>query len=245
MATDYNLIANEYAYSKTLPWRKHLESFTFFNHIGSLKGKSVLELACGDGFYTRLTKLNGAKEVIGTDLSDQMIALALKREELHPLGITYQVADALALNLDKKFDLVIASYLLNYAHNKNELDTMCKVITNHLKSGGRFVTINNNPDCKLPNLSMRKYGFERIQTGTKEGDEIIYKLFLPNDSHINIINYHLSKETHEECFEKNFLRNIQWHNMEISNQGEVEFGEDYWQDLLNCQPVTIITGEVA
>jgi len=42
--------------------------------------------------------------------------------------------------------LVVTAYLLNYARTKEQLLDMCRAIADNLKSGGRFVSINNNPD---------------------------------------------------------------------------------------------------
>lgn len=241
MSTDYNKIAEEYKYSKSLPWRKYLEAYTLFKISGELTGKSVLDLACGEGFYTRLYKLQGAMEVLGVDLSDQMIALANEAEKLDSLGVSYLLGNVLDLDLGKQFDIISASYLLNYSQTEMQLQAMCNAISKHLKPGGKFVAINNNPDCKNPAMSMRKYGFERIQMGFEEGNEVVYQLFLPDHSHINITNYHLSKETHEKCFAASGLTNTKWHNMEMSPEGILIFGEDHWQDLLVSEPVTAIS----
>jgi ubiquinone/menaquinone biosynthesis C-methylase UbiE len=53
MATDYNKIAKEYQASKIQPWQKYVEVHSLFKLAGDLTNKSVLDLACGDGFYTR------------------------------------------------------------------------------------------------------------------------------------------------------------------------------------------------
>jgi ubiquinone/menaquinone biosynthesis C-methylase UbiE len=220
-----------------------LEAYTLFNIAGDVVGKSVLDLACGEGFYTRLYKLKGAAEVIGIDLSEEMIVLAKETEKSDPLGVTYLVGDAMQLDLGRQFDLISASYLLNYAENESQLQTMCTVIAKHLKPGGRFVTINNNPECKHPEMSMRKYGFERIQKGFKDGDEVIYQLYLPDESHVDLTNYHLSKIIHEKCFAASGLTDTTWSNMKISPDAIAIWDEAYWNDLIKCEPVTAISCE--
>jgi 2-polyprenyl-3-methyl-5-hydroxy-6-metoxy-1,4-benzoquinol methylase len=60
-------------YTATL---KRAESYTFFRMVGALAGQRVLDLACGFGFYTRLLKQRGAAQVLGVDLSPEMIRLA-------------------------------------------------------------------------------------------------------------------------------------------------------------------------
>src|SRR5207244_1705305 len=70
MQTNYDEIAAQYQMAKRQPWRMHVEHFTFFELLGDLRGKSVLDLACGEGFVTRFLKLAGAARVLGVDLSE-------------------------------------------------------------------------------------------------------------------------------------------------------------------------------
>ena len=109
---------DEYARTATL---KRAESYTFFCMVGALAGKRVMDLACGFGFYTRLLKQHGAAQVIGVDISPEMVRLATQQEQAEPLGITYQVCDAVALPRLGPFDLVTAVYLLDYATSKDQL----------------------------------------------------------------------------------------------------------------------------
>jgi 2-polyprenyl-3-methyl-5-hydroxy-6-metoxy-1,4-benzoquinol methylase len=49
VTTDYDPIAEQYKRAKLQPWRTHVESFTLMNLLGDLSGKSVVDVACGDG----------------------------------------------------------------------------------------------------------------------------------------------------------------------------------------------------
>ena len=92
----YDGIAEEYRDSKQLPFRDHLERYTLFQLLGDVRGKTVLDMACGEGFHTRLLKRAGASEVTGGDISAEMIQLAQDQEARHPLGCRYVRADAAA-----------------------------------------------------------------------------------------------------------------------------------------------------
>ena len=118
MTTDYNPIAEQYQRSKQQPWRSFIECFTLMDLIGDPTGLSVLDLACGEGFYTRLLRHRGAARVRGFDLSEGMIALAEAQEKRQPLGVTYAVADARELSGDVPAGLAVAAYLLNYARTR-------------------------------------------------------------------------------------------------------------------------------
>ena len=65
MTTDYDAIAEGYQRAKLQPWREEVEAFTFLELIGDVAGKSVVDLACGEGFYTRRLKDRGAARVRG------------------------------------------------------------------------------------------------------------------------------------------------------------------------------------
>jgi toxoflavin synthase len=241
MRTDYDVIASDYKRAKQQPWRSFIESFTLMNLIGDLADKSVVDLACGEGFYTRLLRLQGARKVVGVDLSQAMIELAQSEERKHPLGIDYQVQDGRDLRLNQEFDLAIAAYLLNYARSREELTSMTQGIAHCLKPGGRFVTANSNPGANYPELpSFRKYGFE-IRTGNEliEGTPITWVFHLEGKC-IEVENYHLGVATHEEAFRAAGFREIRWHRPQLSPLGEAAQGRDYWSELLTDPPIIFI-----
>jgi 2-polyprenyl-3-methyl-5-hydroxy-6-metoxy-1,4-benzoquinol methylase len=244
MHTDYDRISIEYQLSKLQPWRKYLEAHTFFKLSGDLSDLNILDLACGDGFYTRQLKLRGAANVEGVDISKGMIQLARESEDQRPLGIAYHIQDVLHLKLNKKFDLITASYLLNYAKNGEELSQFGKVISEHLNPGGRFITINSNPNYQAPVNTLRKYGFTRENESHLEGGKITYRFYQEDGSHIEVVNYHLEISTHDMALKQAGLTNIQWHPLELSSEIESEIDADFWKPIIDTQPVIGLTCEL-
>src|SRR5919204_6846686 len=114
---------DEYAQTATL---KRAECYSFFRLVGALEGKRVLDLACGFGFYTRQLKQRGAVQVVGVDISPEMVRLARAKEQEDPTGVEYRVGDAIHLPVLGRFDLVTAVYLLNYATSKAQMLGMCR-----------------------------------------------------------------------------------------------------------------------
>jgi toxoflavin synthase len=239
MATNYDTIAEEYQRAKLQPWRQHIEVYSLFGMVGDVAGKSILDLACGEGFHTRLLKQHGAARVAGVDISTGMIDLARKEESQRPLGIEYHIEDVKKLDLHEQFDLVFAAYLLNYAATKEELLAMCRAIARHLKPGGRFVSVNNNPDYTGQTESMRLYEFTREANERIEGAPIAWTFFL-KEGPFTITNYYLSVATHEWALTTAGLRDIRWHPPLVSPEGLVEFGHDYWALFLQHKPVIFI-----
>ena len=241
MTTDYDPIAEQYKRSKLQPWRAHVESYTLLALLGNLSGKSVVDVACGEGFYTRLLRAAGAQPVRGIDLSDGMIALARAEEAARPLGIEYAVGDGRDLRVDGPVDIVAAAYLLNYAPDRAELDAMCRSIARCLPPGGRFVTVNQNQAADFRALpSFRKYGFETTPTSPwGEGTPITWTFYL-DDGTFSIENYHLSVATHEDVLKNAGFSHVRWHQPRLAPDGEAKFGRAFWTDLLEHSPITFL-----
>ena len=62
MTTNYEPIAQGYQQSKQQPWRTFVERFTLLELIGGLGGQSVLDLACGEGYYSRAEAEPGSEQ---------------------------------------------------------------------------------------------------------------------------------------------------------------------------------------
>ena len=136
----YDDIAHEYrtiARDLEMPLHK-AELYTFAQLIGDVQGKSVLDLGCGEGFYTRRLRRLGAARVVGVDISSEMVALAQQAEALEPLGVDYRVADVRTEGRIGEFDLVVSFFMLNHALDRADLLSMCQGIAANLKPGGRF-----------------------------------------------------------------------------------------------------------
>jgi ubiquinone/menaquinone biosynthesis C-methylase UbiE len=241
MTTNYDAISAEYKKAKQHPWRTHIEHFTLFELAGDLAGKAVLDLACGEGYYTRSVKRHGAARAVGVDLSAGMIKLAKEEEARSPLGIGYQVGDARDVNFPETFDLVVAGYLLNYASTKEELLQMCRAISRSLKPGSRFLTVNNNPNHAPEHFPLTQpYAFLKSTPGTlHEGAPVVWTFFL-EEGPFAITNYHLSIATHESAFEAAGFRSVRWHQPRLSPAGAAEFGREYWTAFLEHPPIIFI-----
>lgn len=57
---------------------------------GAVDGVAVLDLGCGQGYFSRELARGGAR-VTGIDLSDALVAYARAHEEREPLGVEYRV----------------------------------------------------------------------------------------------------------------------------------------------------------
>lgn len=251
MTTDYDPIAEQYRRAKQQPWRGHVEAYTLLGLIGDPTGLKVLDLACGEGFYTRLLRQRGAARVLGVDLSARMIELAREQEDVHGLGVQYHVGDARAVELEGECDLVVAAYLLNYARDVAELQEMYEAIARYLTPGGRFVTVNTNPGLDFSAApSYRRYGFETTLSGPpragppragppRNGAPLTWTFHLPDGS-VSVENYCLDTDAHETAMRAAGLRDIRWHGLRVSPEGRSAMPPDAWDVLLAHPPVALL-----
>lgn len=238
MTTDYDPIAEKYQEAKLQPWREHLESYTLFELVGDLRGKAVIDLACGEGYYTRRLRQRGAARVLGVDLSERMIELARGQEAARPIGVEYAACDAKQLRPTQDFDIAVAAYLLNYARDRRELGEMCRSVAGVLKPGGRFIAVNSAPGLDFRTApSYRPYGFEtRLEGDAVEGTPVTWTFHLDGGA-FSIENYFIDVPTHEEAFGAAGFREVRWIRPRPSEGGKATFGPDYWKAFLECPPV--------
>ncbi len=240
MSTDYESIAEQYRDSKHAPWRMQIEIPSFMRLLGELSGKSVLDLACGEGFYSREFMRRGAARVVGVDNSPAMISLARSAERAGGAGVDYVLADVQALELGEQFDLVAAAFLLNYASSAAELCEMCRAVARHLKPGCRFVTVNSNPEIGAKPVDYRPYGFERlVAADMRNGSPFVFRNY-QDDTSFDITVYHLDVATHERAVAQAGLTGVRWVRPEVFPGGSESSGSGYWDTFLRDPPIILI-----
>jgi SAM-dependent methyltransferase len=233
VATQYDPVAEMYRRSKAFPFRRHVEQYTLRTLIGPLQGQSALDLACGEGYYTRLLKAWGAGAVVGVDLSPSMVELARRQETDQPLGIRYHVGDACDFDLRQQFDLVVAAFLFNHAHNRDEFVAMARTVARHLAPEGRLVAVisrGDQPVSAYPKIS--KYGFSKSTPGELVEGAPITITFHLDTGDFSIVNPCLYQATMVEGFTAAGLARQVWQPPLVSPEGLAEFGEGYWNDFI-------------
>lgn len=233
---EYEAIADAYVDSMRLPFRDAIEKHTFLEVLGDVTGARVLDMACGDGYYTRLLKQSGASEAIGVDVSAEMLRRAEAEEKRNPLGCTYRRSDIAAFEPGEPVDVVGAMYTLGYASTGEQLRGFCRACREALRPGGRFVGLNDNVRNPPPaTASWEKYGLERTCADPPaEGDVVRYTLINPDGSRFDLQNFYLRRETYEEAFRAAGFREFRW--VDVSLQPS-ERGNAFWDDFLAHPPI--------
>jgi len=128
-------------------YRDELNNPATFRLIGNVKGRLVLDLACGEGYNARILARKGAK-VVGVDFSAKLIKLAGTEESKEKLGIDYHIADAANLSRfpNNYFDLVTCFMAL---HDIKDYKSAVSEVARVLKKRGRFVFSIPHPCFEL------------------------------------------------------------------------------------------------
>jgi SAM-dependent methyltransferase len=84
--------------------------------LPELRGKRVVDLGCGFGWFARWAMIQGAAGVLAVDLSENMLSRA--RAETADPGVRYLRADLESLELpEETFDLAYSSLVLHYVED--------------------------------------------------------------------------------------------------------------------------------
>jgi len=232
MTEQYDNIGGTYEQFKYVATLPIVEKFTFFQLLGNLQGKTILDLACGTGFYSRLLKEQGAAKVVGVDISREMIEVARQQEQKNKLGIEYHVFDITQLPRLGSFDLVTAVYLLNYAENGEQMLNILRNIRNNLSESGRFVafTINYNFSPKKSNFT--KYGLTVLKEEPVEEGYAVEAELHTNPPFI-IKYFKWNQSVYEWALKEAGFLNFAWHSIKISPEAMEKYEKGYWQDFLD------------
>ena len=238
MSAQYDNFADQYKQTKESPLRKYVEAHSFWEMIGDVSGLSVLDLACGEGHYTRMLKQRGAKRALGVDISQGMIDLALSQEREHGQGVEYLCRDVASMEHLGDFDLVVAAYLLHYAPDEPSLLNMCRNIAAHMPEGGRFVTLNENPEQPEDAYTgYDQYGFNKsVKKPRADGSVITYWMIAGREVFKFEAFYH-SPATYERVFQQAGFSSWAWLPLQVSDGGVEDMGQDYFQEYLDNPPV--------
>jgi 2-polyprenyl-3-methyl-5-hydroxy-6-metoxy-1,4-benzoquinol methylase len=142
-------------------YREHLNNPAFLKLVGNLKGKTVLDAGCGEGYNTRIFARMGAI-MTGIDISPRLIEHARLAEQKEPLGIRYETASFTDLSLfkDESFDTVVSTMALMDSHDFEKAITgIYRVLR---KNGDFFFSISH------PCFMTKGFGWVTDRQGNQE-----------------------------------------------------------------------------
>jgi SAM-dependent methyltransferase len=141
----YDLFMEDTPYDE---WVEYLKSlWERYNH----KPKLIADLGCGTGTITRILAKDGY-DMIGIDLSEDMLAVAREKASEREQDILYLLQDMREFELYGTVDCIISLFdSINYITEKDDLFEVFKLVNNYLEPGGLFI-FDVNTEYKFENI---------------------------------------------------------------------------------------------
>jgi SAM-dependent methyltransferase len=117
------------------------EWYAFRKMFPSLKDKRVLDLGCGFGWHCQFAAGQGAKSVVGVDISEKMLEVARNKATFSIVKYLRSAIEDLDFPPDS-FDVVISSLAFHYIKSFSDV---CEKVNNCLIPGGDFVFSVEHP----------------------------------------------------------------------------------------------------
>lgn len=247
-----------------------LESHQMFlaatNPTTSIKGRKVLDLACGAGHFTAKLASWGAESVTGLDISEGMLEAArtdAKKRGISEDKLKYIQGDASNVDIriqGAPFDIVSSAWLLNYASDVATMKKMWTVIGNNLKPGGHFIGLTIQPlvtdqafegdmlnHLLKPDQTWGKHGnrgrvLEPLPGGS--GYKMQWELGLPEEGHqiAKFETYHLHLKVFEEsCAESDMFDGLDWRPFEVPEEAKSGRPTGFWNDIALLPYCRVVT----
>lgn len=121
--------------------------------IGSKKGQRIIDIACGQGYFSRAFAEAGMT-VVGADISPELLRTA---QSLGGTDVTYYTAPADKLAFAKKESFDVATIVLAIQNIEN-LFGACDEAARVLTVGGRLYIVMMHPVLRVPKAS--SWGFD-------------------------------------------------------------------------------------
>ncbi len=181
----YNSFAHVYdALISDVPYTRWAEYyFEIFRRFGC-KTALGLDLGCGTGNMTAELSRQGC-DMIGVDLSADMLGVANEKAQAEGLDILYLNQDMTEFELYGTVDFIISSLdCINYITNKNDLKKVFRLVNNYLDPGGLFV-FDINTEYKLSRVLGNN-------TFVSDGDKIFYSWQNSYDAKTRLCDFYLT-----------------------------------------------------
>lgn len=118
-----------------------IEIPNFRKLVPDVKNKSILDLGCGYGENDKYYKEQGAKYVLGTDISSKMLEFAEKNNKIDGIEFKKIAMEDISL-INQKFDIIISSLAFHYIKDFDKLIEDC---FNLLNDNGYLVFSQEHP----------------------------------------------------------------------------------------------------
>ncbi|KAI5925099.1 methyltransferase-like protein [Camillea tinctor] len=224
-----------------------IERELFNSALGTCPGATVLDLGGGTGLRARQAITAGAVSVDVVDISPEMLQVGqaieakLKREGVirYLQGDVAKPLDNLPL-LAGGYDIVMANWVLDHAHDVAELEGMWANISAQLKPGGRFVGVRSgDPYAPCVAEGTGKYGVQyKDWKKVPGGVHFRYQLHADPPLDIEASSMEISYSGSTELHEKYGLCDIE--NEPFESSEAIRKDPEFWQLFIDNPSFVVV-----
>jgi ubiquinone/menaquinone biosynthesis C-methylase UbiE len=203
------------------------------------KGMTILDLACGQGYFSRAFAQNGAT-VIGYDISKELITLALEQENKKKEGeekIQFHVspADSIPFIQNESVDVVTVILALQNIENIHGVFSEASRV---LKPGGKMVFVINHPAFRIPQRSGWEWTASPKATHSEINKEVQFRRLdaYMSDDQIKIDMTPGEKVVAKKKFTVSFHRPLQSYFKALNKSGLAVTRLEEWISHKKSQP---------
>lgn len=191
--------------------------------LGDVKGKKILDIACGEGYFSGLLAEMGAK-VTGLDIGEELISIA-KQKYTKPAFHHMRAEDVGTLKREQ-FDIAICVLALQ---NIEDIKAVFQGIASILRPGGRFIFVLNHPVLRNPRVT--DWGYDDVSN-------IQYRAVSQylTESKIEIDMNPGEKNRYKKKYTVSFARPIQFFVKQLSKANLYICGLEEWVSHKTSEP---------
>ncbi|MGF6594547.1 class I SAM-dependent methyltransferase [Pseudomonas sp. 2835] len=222
----YERISDQFEDFTSHASQRGVEVDTFRYMVGNVQGLDILDLACGQGFFSRQLKDWGAAHVRGVDFSPSMIYQARQAND----GIAYEVRDVTQMGRIGSYDKVTAAWLFNYASSVEDLGRMFSAAAQNLKPGGHLVAYTANPAFDLNKGNFTRYGISVLAESAVDGGFRCKAQFMSTPP-ADFTYYRWRQDVYEDAAKAAGFSDCRWIAPLISKQRREARDPGYWDEF--------------
>jgi ubiquinone/menaquinone biosynthesis C-methylase UbiE len=190
--------------------------------------EKVIDIACGQGFFTREFKKAGAL-VVGSDISKELITQASRQSRSIPFHVA--PSDKLAFAQDHSYETAVMILALQ---NIEPMDATFKEAARVLTQNGRLVLVLNHPAFRVPKHSGWQYDeeaqvqYRRIDRYLS-GEKVMIDMHPGEKKKVKTVSFHRSLQDISKSLLKNgfaITRLEEWISHKTSGSGPRKLAED-------------------
>jgi len=185
------------AFSVPTSSREYILKPAVTNIIGNLKNKTVLDVGCGNGYWTRFFRDHGARST-GIDILKDQILLAKQHDD----GIAYKVSDASRFYAKGNFDIIFVDHVLSENKSVSTIVKILKNLTRSLKQGGVLVLSEMHPAVAHFPVTITT---EKNYYYFKSPSKFIFDVKRADGSYAKVQDYHWTLTDYADFFTKSGL----------------------------------------